>query len=65
LGGIGAALRTQRLERYDHQSIWDDRVLRRAFQNSGGVPRIDLVSEGGSVPAELQDELRAKVTLTA
>jgi len=65
LGGIGDVLSTQRLERYDHQSIWDDRVLRRAFLNSGGVPRIELISEGGSVPPEIQDKLRADVTLTA
>ena len=65
LGGFGDVLNTQRLERYDHQSIWDDRVLRRAFLNSGGVPRIELISEGGSVPPEIQDKLRADVTLTA
>src|SRR6185369_15613865 len=43
LGGLGEAMRMERLTRYDLDSVWDDRVLARAFATGGGVPRIDLV----------------------
>jgi hypothetical protein len=61
LGGVGQALRMQRLERYDMQSVWDDRVLRRAFTTGGGVPRLAIADAMG-VPAGLRARLVADVT---
>jgi uncharacterized protein (DUF362 family) len=60
LGGTGAVLRTEWLPRYDLETVWDDRVLRRAFTVAGGVPRVEL---GGDVAAPLRDRLAAHVTL--
>lgn len=42
LGGLGPALAAQGLVRNDIGSIWEDRVLRRAFALNGGVPRLAL-----------------------
>jgi len=65
LGGIGQALRAQRLPRYDLERIWDDRVLRRAFANAGGVPRVELADADGSLPAPLLAGLAAELALPA
>jgi uncharacterized protein (DUF362 family) len=62
LGGMGEALRTQHLARYDLDTVWDDRVLRRAFVQTGGVPGIDFVDADGSVPAALRGRLAVRVT---
>lgn len=58
LGGFGQALRTQHLSRHALDSLWDDRVLRRAFQNAGGVPRVELADADGSFPAALRQGLQ-------
>ena len=60
---MAQALRTQHLKRYDLDSLWDDRVLRRAFELSGGVPRIELGDADGSLPAELLAQLGADLAL--
>lgn len=65
LGGVGQALRTQHLKRYDLGSLWDDRVLRRAFELSGGVPRIELGDADGSLPEALLGQLGAELALPA
>jgi hypothetical protein len=57
LGGIGEAMKMQHLERYDMDTIWDDRVLRRAFHGTGGVPRVDLQAVNDGVPASLREKL--------
>jgi hypothetical protein len=62
LGGMGAVVRTEWLERYDLETVWDDKVLRRAFVAAGGVPRVEL---GGDVPAPLRDRLAAHVALAS
>ena len=64
LGGLGQALRMQRLERYDMQTIWDDRVLRRAFVTIGGVPRLAVLG-GTGVPAAVQERIMHDVTPAA
>jgi hypothetical protein len=64
LGGVSQALRMQRLERYDMQSVWDDRVLRRAFTTGGGVPTLAIADAKG-VPAALRARLVADVTPAA
>jgi uncharacterized protein (DUF362 family) len=65
LGGIGQALRTQHLTRYDLDAVWDDRVLRRAFELAGGVPRVELADADGSLSAELRGKLGAQLALPA
>ena len=57
LGGIGEAMKMQHLERYDMDTIWDDRVLRRAFHGTGGVPRVDLQAVNDGVPPSLREKL--------
>jgi uncharacterized protein (DUF362 family) len=63
LGGLGQALRAQWLRRYDIPSLWHDRVLRRAFANAGGVPRVELADADGSLPPALRDALAGAVAL--
>jgi hypothetical protein len=65
LGGLREALRTQPLARYELDSLWDDRVLRRAFELDGGVPRVELADADGSLPAELRGRLSAGLALPA
>ena len=65
LGGLGQALRAQRLRRYDLDTVWDDRVLRRAFANAGGVPRVALADADGSLPPALLGRLAAEASLPA
>ena len=64
LGGIGAALGAERLARYDLETVWDDRVLGRAFEIFGGVPRVALASSGDT-PAQLRASLERAVALPA
>jgi uncharacterized protein (DUF362 family) len=63
LGGFGQALKAETLERYDLHAVWDDRVLRRAFQVFGGVPRVELIDVDASVPAPLRQRLSSDLTL--
>ncbi|MDJ0853052.1 MAG: DUF362 domain-containing protein [Myxococcota bacterium] len=63
LGGFGEAFRTEGLPRYDLEAVWDDRVLRRAFEIAGGVPRIALTDDGGSLPPALRTDLEDALTL--
>jgi uncharacterized protein (DUF362 family) len=65
LGGMGQALRTQHLTRYDLDTVWDDRVLRRAFRQTDGVPQVAFADADGSVPPALRDRLAAHVTPTS
>jgi uncharacterized protein (DUF362 family) len=57
LGGLGEAMRTEKLVRNDIDSIWDDRVLNRAYEVFGGIPEIKLVDVGDSVPQETLEGL--------
>ncbi|MBW2388260.1 MAG: DUF362 domain-containing protein [Deltaproteobacteria bacterium] len=36
-----------------HQSIWDDRMLRRAFEIFGGVPSLEIADAIGDLPAPI------------
>jgi hypothetical protein len=65
LGGMGQAMRTQHLARYDLDTVWDDRVLRRAFVQTGGVPAITFADADGSVPPDLRGRLAVAVTPAA
>jgi hypothetical protein len=66
LGGIGEFFKAEPLTTYTLERIWDDRVLRRAFELSAGVPRVELVeSSRDSIPGALQTRLAAEVALPA
>jgi len=62
LGGMGQAMRAEHLTRYDLDTVWDDRVLRRAFIQTGGVPAITFADADGSVPPDLRGRLAVAVT---
>ncbi len=63
LGGFGQMLKAQRLSRRDVHAIWDDRVLLRAFEVFGGVPRAEVADADGSLPPALRQELERAVAL--
>ena len=65
LGGLGEAMRMQTLERFDLATVWDDRVLRRAFHATGGVPRLELAAVDGTLSPALVDRLSRHVTPAA
>jgi uncharacterized protein (DUF362 family) len=57
LGGFKDAWQAEKLVRNDIDSIWDDRVLNRAYQVFGGIPTVKLVDVGASVPPEIKNGL--------
>jgi uncharacterized protein (DUF362 family) len=61
LGGLGEAWRAEKLVRNDINRIWDDRVLNRAYEVFGGIPRVELVDVGDSVPQETLAGLAERV----
>jgi uncharacterized protein (DUF362 family) len=61
LGGLGEAWQAEKLVRNDMDSIWDDRVLNRAYEVFGGIPRVELVDVGDSVPPETLAKLAEMV----
>lgn len=60
--GISGAFSAETLKRYDMDTIWDDRVLARAFEISGGVPHLDFAMLG--VPDDVQSRLTAATSLS-
>lgn len=62
LGGWLAALTPEELKRNEINTIWDDRVLNRAYQVLGGRPEINMKSANDAVPGDLQERLK-KMTL--
>lgn len=61
LGNLGDSLQAESLKRNDILSIWDDRVLNRAYQIFGGIPEVKLVDVGESVPQDLIEALAGMV----
>ena len=57
LGGWLAALTPEGLTRNDINTIWDDRVLNRAYQVLGGRPKIKIKTANRAVPGELKESL--------
>ena len=53
-----AALTPEELKRNDINTIWDDRVLNRAYQVSGGRPKINMKCANDAVPGDLQKRLK-------
>jgi len=62
LGNLGAALGAEKLLRHDIESIWDDRVLNRAYEVFGGIPSVQLVDDHDSVPGDVKDALLGMVS---
>jgi uncharacterized protein (DUF362 family) len=62
LGGVLQAFSADTLLRNDLGSIWDDRVLRRAFELYGGIPKIEFIEANSGIPAEVKRRLSAMTT---
>jgi uncharacterized protein (DUF362 family) len=63
LGGIGAALTAEKLTRHDIDTIWDDRVLNRAYDLWGGAPTVNLVDSNEAIPSEVRQKLAESIEL--
>jgi len=57
LDGWGTAVASERLTRNDINTIWDDRVLNRAYQVFGGVPVVLLEAINNILPESLKRRL--------
>ncbi len=53
----------EKLLRNDLAAIWDDRVLKRAFELFGGVPRLRFIEANSGVPTELRRRLTTMTTI--
>jgi len=63
LGGFGAALAAEKLTRHDIKTIWDDRVLNRAYWLWDGVPKVEIVDANDGVPSAVKEKLAQEVSL--
>jgi uncharacterized protein (DUF362 family) len=61
LGGFGAALSAEKLTRHDINTIWDDRVLNRAYELWEGVPVVSLLDANEAVSTEIKQKLSGAV----
>jgi uncharacterized protein (DUF362 family) len=57
LGGWLAALTPEGLTRNDINTIWDDRVLNRAYQVLGGRPEVKMKAANRAVPGDVKERL--------
>jgi uncharacterized protein (DUF362 family) len=62
LGSFKEMLAAEKLTRNDIDSIWDDRVLRRAYELFGGVPKINLLDANAAIPPDTMQKLAAAVS---
>jgi uncharacterized protein (DUF362 family) len=62
LGGFREAAHAENLLRNDIDSIWDDRVLNRSYEVFGGMPVVELVDVGKSVPKKIKQGLARMIT---
>lgn len=62
LGGWGPVFTAAQLARNDIDRIWDDRVLNRAYQVFGGLPRVILEAANDALPADLKKRLGEMAT---
>lgn len=65
LAGMGKAMSADALEPWRLDTVWDDKVLRRAFEVFGGVPPIELVNANDAVPDPILQGLGAQTRLSA
>lgn len=63
LGGWGKAFSADALDPWSLETVWDDKVLRRAFEVFGGVPPIELVDANGAVPDAIRSALEKETCL--
>lgn len=63
LGGIVQATGAEKFLRNDLEAIWDDRVLRRAFELFGGVPQLRFIEANSGVPIELRRRMTTMTTI--
>jgi uncharacterized protein (DUF362 family) len=57
LGGLGQAFDSEKLTRNDIDTIWDDRVLNRAYQVFGNMPAVVLEAGNDVLPQALKRRL--------
>jgi hypothetical protein len=62
LGGWGPALASEKLTKNDLHAIWDDRVLNRAYEVFGGMPRVILEATNNVLPENLKKRLIEMIT---
>jgi len=65
LGGWGPTFASEKLTRNDISTIWDDRVLNRAYQVFGGMPKVILQGANNALPEDLRNRISEMVTLSA
>jgi len=63
LGGFGEAWNAEKLVRNDIDSIWDDRVLNRAYEVFGSIPQVKLVDGEDSVSKNIKKKLMDMVSV--
>ena len=64
LGGLGPAIASESLIKDDLRTVWDDRVLGRAFQIIGGVPLIDFQDANSKISAGVKRKLKEAVAFS-
>lgn len=62
LGGFREAVNAERPLRNNIDTIWDDRVLNRAYEVFNSIPEVELVNVGKSVPEQVFVELAGMVS---
>jgi uncharacterized protein (DUF362 family) len=62
LGSGKHVLGSEKLTRNDLDSIWDDRVLNRAYEIFGGIPQLSLLNVNDTVPGDILLALKEMVT---
>ena len=63
LGSFGEAWNAEKLVRNDIDSIWDDRVLNRAYEVFGSIPQVKLVDGEDSVSKDIKKKLMDMVSV--
>jgi uncharacterized protein (DUF362 family) len=63
LGGVKESARSQRLQKYDVESVWNDPTLNRAFEIWGGAPKVELKTENQTVPDTIMKSLAERIIL--
>jgi len=62
LGSLGQAIDSEKLTRNDIDTIWDDRVLNRAYQIFGNMPAVVLEAANDVLPQALKKRLAERTT---
>ena len=61
LGGLKPAIASDKLIKNDLKTVWDDRVLNRACNIFGGVPKLTLRTVNKSLPADIKNRLSVMI----